>query len=83
MTTQVTKKKIDLGFLIQLTVTISAIVLIIYGSWWIGDENKKQRNEFKQVACPSLLSIGRSARDTLIIMKVEPLCNTYVLDNLK
>ena len=33
--------------------------------------------------CPALLSISRSARDTLIIMKAEPLCNVYVLDNLK
>ena len=33
--------------------------------------------------CPSLLSIGRSARDTLIIMRNEPLCNQYVMDNLK
>jgi hypothetical protein len=33
-------------------------------------------------ACPALLSISRSARDTLIIMKAEPLCNDYVLNNL-
>lgn len=34
-------------------------------------------------ACPSLLSIGHSSRDTLIIMRSEPLCNQYVMDNLK
>jgi hypothetical protein len=33
--------------------------------------------------CPALLSISRSARDTLIVMKAEPLCNNYVLTNLK
>jgi hypothetical protein len=35
------------------------------------------------VICPSLLSIGRSSRDTLIVMKAEPLCNTFVMENLK
>lgn len=34
-------------------------------------------------ACPSLLSISRSARDTLIVMKAEPLCINFVLNNLK
>lgn len=33
--------------------------------------------------CPALLSISRSARDTLIVMKAESLCNSYVLNNLK
>lgn len=33
--------------------------------------------------CPALLSISRSARDTLIVMKAEPLCDSFVLDNLK
>lgn len=33
--------------------------------------------------CPSLFSISRSGRDTLIVMKAEPLCNNYVLVNLK
>jgi hypothetical protein len=37
----------------------------------------------RDVICPSLLSVGRSARDTLIVMKAEPLCNTFVLDSLK
>jgi len=38
---------------------------------------------WQQTACPSLLSIGRSSRDTLIIMKNLPDCNRFVLDNLK
>jgi hypothetical protein len=37
----------------------------------------------KNVVCPSFLSIARSARDTLIVMRNDPLCNRYVLDNLK
>lgn len=39
--------------------------------------------ERKAVVCPSFLSIARSARDTLIVMRNEPLCNSYVLDNLR
>jgi hypothetical protein len=37
----------------------------------------------QQSICPALLSISRSARDTLIVMKAEPLCNGFVLDSLK
>lgn len=51
---------------------------------------KKNENDIAQTnlskmeaVCPALLSISRSARDTLIVMKSEPLCNMYVLDNLK
>lgn len=39
--------------------------------------------ERKAVICPSFLSIARSARDTLIVMRNEPLCNAHVLENLK
>lgn len=37
----------------------------------------------RNAICPALMSISRSARDTLIVMKAEPLCNSFVLDNLK
>jgi hypothetical protein len=41
-------------------------------------------NETRKLAiCPSLFSIARSSRDTLIVMKAEPLCDVYMLDNLK
>lgn len=39
--------------------------------------------ERKEIVCPSFLSIARSARDTLIVMRNEPLCADFVLDNLK
>lgn len=37
----------------------------------------------KNSACPTLLSISRSARDTLLVMKSESLCTAYVLDNIQ
>lgn len=39
--------------------------------------------EYKQVACPSLFSIARSSRDTLIVMKNVDACNEYMMENLK
>lgn len=47
--------------------------------------NKKKANDLmkKNTSCPALLSVTRSARDTLIVMKAEHLCNDYVLENLK
>lgn len=37
----------------------------------------------KNVACPTLLSISRSARDTLLVMRAEPLCDSYVLEHIQ
>lgn len=64
----------------------AVVVAVVVGNLAI-----KKYNQHKLVAdstrqhaiCPSLLSISRSARDTLIVMKAEPLCNGFVLDNLK
>ena len=49
-----------------------------YNAW-------KTANEIKwaDANCPALLSISRSARDTLITMKSINECNTYVLEHLK
>ena len=48
---------------------------------------KVKQNEYqvtrKATICPALLSISRSARDTLIVMRAEGLCDKYVLENLK
>jgi hypothetical protein len=43
----------------------------------------KKETQKQTAICPALLSIGRSSRDTLIVMKAEPLCDKFVLDNLK
>jgi hypothetical protein len=47
------------------------------------EADKIEKEVKKENACPSLLSITRSARDTLIVMKAEPLCNEFVLENLE
>jgi K+-transporting ATPase c subunit len=70
--------------IVQGTITVLvAIGIITYSAMSLDKHIKLQNAERQKVACPSLLSIGRSSRDTLIIMKVEPLCNEYVLNNLK
>ena len=54
--------------------------------YWLGLQEQKQiqtTEQRKEIVCPSFLSIARSARDTLIVMRNEPLCNSYVLDNLQ
>jgi hypothetical protein len=45
--------------------------------------DKAEKAVRKADICPSVLSIARSARDTLIVMKAEPLCNEFVLENLE
>ena len=50
----------------------------------VGYEKWSEYNVVRTASiCPSLFSISRSARDTLIVMKAEPLCNSYILANLK
>lgn len=84
MMTEVTKKKkIDWDTIKYWSITLVAISALIYFNKIYTDNQSKRQYEWQQVACPSLLSIGRSSRDTLIIMKSEPLCNSYLLDNLK
>jgi hypothetical protein len=49
-----------------------------YDAW--DAENKK---EWADKNCPGLLSITRSARDTLNLMRAVDDCNTYVLRTLE
>ena len=73
-------------FVRPLQVPLSLVVAFVAFLWYsdylttVGNKNAVQR---QQVVCPSFLSIARSARDTLIVMRNEPLCNSYVLDNLQ
>lgn len=64
---------------------ISVVVLFLV--YQVGTRATSRIGQYNTVKadtiCPSLLSIGRSARDTLIVMKAEPLCNKYVLDRLR
>lgn len=63
------------------------IILLFVSFLVLGQKHQEQTAEDDRVRteeiCPALLSISRSARDTLIVMKAEPLCNSFVLDNLK
>lgn len=56
---------------------------LIYVAITNDERQLKQTRERQEIVCPSFLSIARSARDTLIVMRNEPLCNSYVLDNLQ
>jgi len=59
------------------------IVAIGIFTLWSVDNNAKFTQTYKSVACPSLFSIARSSRDTLIVMKNVDVCNNYIMDNLK
>jgi VanZ family protein len=65
-------------------VSAVAILVLMAKLFVVADERKKEYDKTRTASiCPALLSISRSARDTLIVMKAEPLCNNYVLANLK
>ncbi len=64
-------------------VWVSFSVICLYGVYAYNSEVRIQLTKRKEIVCPSFLSIARSARDTLIVMRNEPLCNRYVLDNLQ
>lgn len=57
--------------------------LILYAGWNESKRTNAYNAQRMEVVCPSFLSIARSSRDTLIVMRNEPLCNSYVLDNLQ
>lgn len=75
-------------------ITFISILCTVAGCWLLlrydirKDAEARLRYDESQTTamkniCPSLLSIGRSSRDTLIVMKAEPLCNRYVMETLK
>jgi hypothetical protein len=41
------------------------------------------QEERMNVACPTLLSVARTPRDTLLVMRSEDICITYVMKTLK
>lgn len=73
----------DIEKFVKVVATVAMFVLIGIGfdAWSAGVHKKDMQR--KEAICPALLSIGRSSRDTLIVMKAEPLCNSFVLENLK
>lgn len=68
-----------------VTVLIALVTLVgaIFIQHTFAEDSRIQREERKGTVCPSLLSIARSPRDTLIVMKNEPLCAVFVLDSLQ
>jgi hypothetical protein len=58
-------------------------LVFLYLSYMYSTYVDRREAERQVVICPSFLSISRSARDTLIVMRNEPLCNRYVLENLQ
>ena len=75
--------KSTLNSVIKYGIVLASIVLIGKLASILYEKKINYDDARRTTACPALFSISRSARDTLIIMKAEPLCNVYVLDNLK
>jgi hypothetical protein len=71
------KKALTLISLIVTAFLLYKLGIILYDRKVAADLTKKT------TACPTLLSISRSARDTLLVMRSEPLCAAYVLDNIQ
>lgn len=69
------------GIKVVSTVVIVGLLIKIGTLGWTARTQYKETR--KAAICPGLFSISRSARDTLIVMKAEPLCDDYMLDNLK
>ena len=69
---------------VKRTVVGSAVgVGLIYSLYVYNQYVTEELAARQSIVCPSFLSIARSARDTLIVMRNESLCNRYVLDNLQ
>lgn len=82
MKTLIYKNKTWLKNLFIIIVTFSAMFLVFRGIH-IGYKKYSLFNDTKKNSiCPSLFSIARTSQDTLIVMKAEPLCNDYLLENL-
>lgn len=74
------KKFGNVVFVVTITV---ALVFLGKGMMVLKAKDHAERERKAASICPALLSIGRSSRDTLIVMRAEYLCNDYVLKNFK
>ena len=83
MTTQETTPKLDIKKALPVIYTVLVLGLIAKLSIMVVAKRSEYNVTRTAAICPALFSISRSARDTLIVMKAEPLCNNYVLSNLK
>lgn len=75
--------KIDWGWIVSTVIGIVILVGVTALFMSVMEQKNQQYLARKDVICPSYLSIARSPRDTLIVMRNEPLCNQYVLEHLK
>lgn len=71
------------GRVIRSLVWVAGSVVFLYIANIYTTYVDRKEMERQSVICPSFLSISRSARDTLIVMRNEPLCNRYVLEGLR
>ena len=73
--------------IVNTAVTIAIVgctILLLNKGISIFAARQKVSEKIRQAEiCPALLSIGRSARDTLIVMKAESTCNSFVMDSLQ
>lgn len=69
--------------IVSMVVWIALAGVGLYGVYLYDNHVKATMAARQVIVCPSFLSIARSARDTLLVMRNDPLCNRYVLDNLK
>ena len=83
MPIQETTPNLDIKKVLPLISTVLVIGLVAK-LIMVGYTKRSEYNVARTASiCPALFSISRSARDTLIVMKAEPLCNNYALTNLK
>lgn len=70
--------------IIAVPVVTGLVAFAIYRDVVVTPRQMAAYNAARTAAiCPALLSISRSARDTLIVMRSESLCNQFVLDSIK
>ena len=65
---------------------LSIMVIVVLGIMLegkISDYLNKKEVETAAIRCPTLFSISDGARDTLLVMRVEPMCRSFLLENMK
>lgn len=78
-----TERKYAFDKIFRGTGMVVGVLTFLYMSYMYSTYVDRKEAERQAVICPSFLSITRSIRDTLIVMRNEPLCNRYVLENLQ
>jgi len=69
--------------IIKAVIAVALVYAVFKGTTFYLAKQAVLTEERTNTACPTLFSVARTPRDTLLVMRSEPLCVGYMMKALK